>query len=332
MKLDDAIHATAGLVYLSFLLCLTAFWPSVSLLFLLCAHVVMVALVNLAHIIPPGSALGAMLVSAYDTGAFHWSQSLSFHLSKEQNNWMNMIHLFVLLANLVGYLSITHNESPPTTILLGGERAFDHSRLGVVPTFAEPSHTPVQDLVSSHGGRVVQLAKRGYYYAEEYRGFFGMQSQTQCTPGSGWRCYAIGVRTFESVNQRESSGEAGWKDMSFYQPLPTPAYDVDVQVEVSTGAGPGNCSSMQPIYIQHVSGQGNVIGPYRPAMDFAWKDPPDKTVCPGGLIGCVPGQRQSLVNYTSSLRSWCSANRASHPEGMPPPGGGSAGVRAPHDP
>ena len=53
--------------------------------------------------------------------------------------------------------------------------------------------------------------------------------------------------------------------------------------------GAGNCTSMEPMYIQHVSGQGNVIGPYRPAMDFAWKDTPDKTVCPGGLIGCVPG-------------------------------------------
>lgn len=101
--------------------------------------------------------------------------------------------------------------------------------------------------------------------------------------------------------------------------------------------GAGNCTSMEPMYIQHVSGQGNVIGPYRPAMDFAWKDTPDKTVCPGGLIGCVPGaaryrlfmakhginpyrpthtgQRQSLENYTASLRSWCSENRVGHPGG-----------------
>lgn len=114
-----------------------------------------------------------------------------------------------------------------------GERAFDHSRLGAPPeswVSSAPTPTPIQDLVNNHNGRTVQLAQRGYYYAEEYRGFFGMQATTPCTSGSGWKCYAIGVRIFESMNQRETSGDAGWKDMSFYQPLPTPAYDVDVQV------------------------------------------------------------------------------------------------------
>lgn len=122
MGTKDVVHATAGIVYLIFLLCLTIFWPSVSLIFLLCAHVIMVALVNLAQMIPEGSVGGGMIKSMYDTKGFHWTQSLSFHLSNEGNNWMNMIHMFVLLTNLVGYLAITHNESPPTTILLGGER------------------------------------------------------------------------------------------------------------------------------------------------------------------------------------------------------------------
>jgi hypothetical protein len=46
---------------------------------------------------------------------------------------------------------------------------------------------------------------------------------------------------------------------TFYQPLPTPDYRVRIKHHE-------NCSTMQPIYMQHVSGDGMVLGQTRPLL------------------------------------------------------------------
>lgn len=73
------------------------------------------------------------------------------------------------------------------------------------------------------------------------------------------------------------------------------------------------CSTLPNIFIQHVSGQGNVIGPYRPIVDFAWNNPTNETMCPTpSVIGCVANQRQPLAAYTASLRKFCSTMKKIH--------------------
>lgn len=108
--------------------------------------------------------------------------------------------------------------------------------------------------------------------------------------------------------------------MSFFQPLPTPAYDVDVQVAVSVagpdGAIPDACATLDGVYIQNVDGQGHVLGGYRPLIPhFAWGSAADKTMCAHAeapTIGCVGMQRQTEAEYRTSLRAHCTSVRQEH--------------------
>jgi hypothetical protein len=83
----------------------------------------------------------------------------------------------------------------------------------------------------SHDGEH-RLTSSGMYEAPRY---------SKCK-AMARRCYSVGVNM-----------------TTFYQPLPTPDYRVRIKHHE-------NCSTMQPIYMQHVSGNGVVLGQTRPLL------------------------------------------------------------------
>ena len=163
-----------------------------------------------------------------------------------------------------------------------------------------------------------------------------MNIDVQCGATPEWRCFAVGVRNHEGRdNVLESE--------SWYQPLPSDIYDVDVQVAVNfEPSDPTVTTPMHnpcgAIFIQHVTGQSNVIGPYKPILDFDWSFQPSNTISPPSLsvIGAISQQRQSYAQYLASMQEHCSSTsevRVKHDDGgvrysavyIPIPGGGSKG-------
>ena len=164
---------------------------------------------------------------------------------------------------------------------------------------------------------LVQMAQRGFYYAEEYRGDFGSVAGRKCLPDSGWRCFAVGVRTFNNgdppLSQTPSSGD------SWYQPLPTRGYNVDLQVAAAvdaavavngSAAAVDPCTTLGEIYIQHVNGLGKTVGSFRPIMEFNGSQPRTINMCPGDgvAMGCSM-QAQTAAAYVASLRAECTRIR-----------------------
>jgi hypothetical protein len=171
---------------------------------------------------------------------------------------------------------------------------------------------------------LVQMAQRGFYYAEEYRGEFGAPPADPnvprvCTPASGWRCFAVGVRTFDNKENPSSNTPSGGD--SWYQPLPTPGYNVDLQVAAaidvavtvngSASAAVDPCTTLGEIYIQHVNGFGKPVGNFRPIMEFNGSQPRTISLCPANstTIGCATGQTQTAAGYIASLRAECTRIR-----------------------
>lgn len=146
----------------------------------------------------------------------HGLDLIAFHLRNPYNNWMNMIHIIVLLLNFVAFLAVTYNESPPSSLLIP-EKAYDHTTFGVVPLEGSKG---AFEAIPERDMHLVQLAQKGYYYAEEYVGYYGANPLTPCN-GTEWTCYSVGVRHYLGEQEKQNS---------FYQPLPSPAYSVDVQV------------------------------------------------------------------------------------------------------
>lgn len=325
-KLRHAPHVMAGFVHLSFVLTVTCFWPSASLISLLIFQGVVVSLFLYACLFGVDKPawvktvvyffIGGQFVNDTNDQLNPWVVPCFQHFYNH-SNWLNGVHALVLGLNLVAFLTVAHNESPPTTILLQ-ERPYDHTLFGGDGGFK--SQVYVGEALT-----VVQLAQKGYYYAEEYTGHFGMNRLARCNGTAttqGWRCYAVGVRNFRGVQDRSRPDPDSRGILSFFQPLPSPAYDVDVQVAVSTADSDGNipdaCKSLDGIYVQHVNGQGNVLGAYAPIVsDFAPANPANETVCAHAeapTVGCVGTQRQTETAYVASLRAHCTSVRTRHVE------------------
>ena len=224
------MHNAAGVWYVCCLVVLTAIWSSPSLLVLTGTHVVVVLVgwfIRKRHRkINEGKNK--------DKGFFKDMSNIDivhFHLHREDHVIINIVHISVVASNMLAYLMLAHNEMPPSTMLLP-ETMYNHEHFG---TNMYGRMGTIADRTSER--RLVQLAQKGFYYAEEYTGTFGTAGKT-CTPESsdGWKCYAVGVMHFLQSTPVDASrtvprGISGSStDLYFYQPLPTPAYKVEVQV------------------------------------------------------------------------------------------------------
>lgn len=303
----------AGALYAAFLICLTVFWPSITLIVLVSTHAAIVVLLlacayfdRISTSTTKGgsarSILDALGVDPDDgtrsSSLFMVLHCLGWHLQarNKMGTMVTFTHTIVLLLNLGAFLAVVHNESPPSSVLIPQEHT-DHTRFGIVPG----GHFSSMDDHSSL--KLLQLAQRGYYYAEEYNGDIGTMPGKRCDGTDGIRCYAVGVRHFLDGHT------------SVFQPLPTPAYDVDVQVAVSMAAernpAVGRCTSLEPIYTQQIivndTHQSEIfkLSP-QPLVQLAWGTEADRPLCPWGHagaeghLGCMQKQRQTEV-YTTRM-------------------------------
>lgn len=311
LELPEVAHPLLSVLYVVFLLCLTIFWPSISLIVLLSTHTAVVLIMLLKwsmcnmfklpnwftgrkddDIDGRGNYESVLRRLPNNSTVYNYAtELLSFHFIHRNTAWFNIIHLVILLANFSGFLTQTHNSSPPSTLKLPS-KPFDHSLFGVSTggILAEQEDLSLQ-----------KLAQTGFYYAERYHGKFGTNGAA-CTSSSGWHCYAVGVRHDMDNGQ------------SFYQPLLTPSYDVDVQVAVSPGLHPVNkCVNLDPIFVQHVRGdEGPIDARYLPLVDSAYDKTQTQQMCPTAQssIGCMQNQRQTYQELTDSIRNLCQADES----------------------
>lgn len=299
-KLPPFIHPLLSSLYVTFLVCITVFWPSISMIVLLCTHGALVIAILFSWTLFGDGKLPSYITGGYNkvgrsgqepTIYSYAVELLSFHFTHPQTTWFNIIHLVILIANFAGFLTVTHNSAPPSTLKLPS-RPFDHSLFGVS---TGGILTEQEDL------SLQKLAQTGFYYADRYYGKFGTSPGVTCNSASGWHCYAVGIR------HDMDNGK------TFYQPLLTPSYDVDVQVAVSVGLHPADkCVSLSPIFIQHVKGDGNPVDfLYKPLVDSAWDKARTLTVCPPGTgIGCIKNQRQTYEELTKSIQTLCQSDES----------------------
>ena len=145
---DYDVQTLLGIVYVIFLLVLTVFWPSISLILLTSIHAFLVILVgslflgiqgtNVMSSISGGtgnvgiSGWQARVIGViFGTYTFFYAQNkleirvypiprgmdlLAFHLRNPYSVWINMIHIIVLVLNMMAFLTVTFNESPPSTL------------------------------------------------------------------------------------------------------------------------------------------------------------------------------------------------------------------------
>lgn len=177
IDIATVLHAVAGVVHFLFVLIVTFFWPSATLIGLLAFQVVAIGFITEARLygLPlaylgakkntdPKSALNHNLLTLllghqYELpGPGVWDVLSFQHARHGKHNWLNYVHFLVLGANLVAFLTVTHNQSPPTTIQLT-ERQNDHTLFGAGGGF----HSQV---FQGESLPVVQLAQKGFYYAE----------------------------------------------------------------------------------------------------------------------------------------------------------------------
>jgi hypothetical protein len=116
------LNTVIGLVYVSWILALTGFWPSSSLIFLVALHfggAIWVAVNKQDHEISKG-VQGILQI-------FSWH-----HVPAKQyghiHYFMAIAHLFIVFVNMLGFLEVTIKEMPPSTIRFGGEMQLDHTR------------------------------------------------------------------------------------------------------------------------------------------------------------------------------------------------------------
>jgi hypothetical protein len=334
--------AMVSVSYVILLICLTVFWASPSLITLLVVHVLILGVAMMRACSRQNGdkdksndvkdTLASIVYGneVYAQGGHHRIISAdvwAFHLY-EKFRFFNAVHILVLLFNLAVFCTDTYNSAPPITLRLNTPSSVDHRKWG------EGGFGLLGD---NYIPRTMPLAQKGYYYAEEYTGNFGLDTYQNCnethpcteTPPAtvgmpcgvnGWKCYAIGVRHFTEKNTRVN----GKCSSNVYQPLPTPDYEVELQVGVSVPQVFNSnvqqnivsaCDTLEPIYVQHVTGAGNVISHYRPLLDLAVGHVGDKMLCPneyGHHIGCIGGQRQTEADYRASIRAECTKAKETH--------------------
>lgn len=269
----DYIHFSIGLLYILTLITITILWNSPSLLALTSCHIVIVLLFYLLGV---GENTVADRVFYFVFGGHEDKGSLigliSWHMHNQHNNWVNLLHLLVLLGNFVFFLNYVQTDMPPSSILFSDQVTRDHNLFGTTGfnTIATPTMS------------MVELAPKGYYQLEEYKGKIGMNSVGNiCGSTSDWKCFILGIRS------PTPDGTGTW-----YQPLPSEGYDIDLQVAVGLQSvtTPPTCPTM---FLQQVTGQGNVMGPFRPIMEFSWGSEANNTITPTGTYHAS----QSILCY-----------------------------------
>lgn len=232
-------HDIIGSIYICGLFLITVFWNSPSLVVLSGSHLMAVFFfaVMTRRDSEVANRVLDVIFSGHKKNNLHPLKILGWHIHNPNHNWLNLLHLTVLLVNFVFFLNFMQNDMPPASI-----------------KFSEPQVSRDQSVFGSTGFTslaadpsklsVVELAGKGYYQLEEYKGYVGM-SNVLCGSQPDWKCFAVGVRT----NSNDGTRTSTW-----YQPLPSDAYDVDLQVAVGLQslATPPTCP---PIFVQHVTGK-----------------------------------------------------------------------------
>ena len=285
------IHCIVGIFYIVMLAALTIVWNSPSMVLLTASHVFFVVMLILRKkgVFKSNKTLERVvqIVFPHDDKDTRWTTIFSWHMHNPNHNWVNLLHILTLLWNLIFFMNVTYNTMPTSTIRFPHQMARDHSKFGM-NGFADMDDSKL---------RLVQLASKGYYQLEEYKGNYGMNVGVRCGSTPQWRCFAVGVRSTDD----------------WYQPLPSDQYDVDLQTSVvladSGGNTTGNTAICGAIFIQHITGQSNVIGPYYPIIDLDWAASPTFTMTPpSGNLGVISQQRQSYAQYATSMQQHCSSS------------------------
>lgn len=301
-------------VYMASLVILFLLWPSMSLIFLL-----------FIHFFITGGLLSGYFMQVEDEDTQNkWKEmsmttrlmeSLAFHMCPTLKIWSNfsMAHIVILAINYWFLMTMTYQNMPPSTLAISdgmGYRA-NHMKFGAGGEFKKLYDATIANQ-SVTNWRPMALASSGYYYAERYVGKFGANGNLcndQAYNLQKWKCYAIGVR--HTLSDKTT----------VWQPMPTSAYDVDVQFAVSmastSGADvPAACATSLPVYVQHVSGSGEILDMFKPvpfmearALNSTVVTQPVSQICPEGgstgIIGCTTNQMTNLQQYLTSFRGTC---------------------------
>lgn len=236
----DYIHYILGSAYVAGLITITILWNSPSLIILSGAHLVLVSLFMVMSPKDSGTAdrIFKFIFPSQSQDDRHPLKILSWHIHNPNHNWLNLLHLLVLIVNLVFFLNFVQSDMPPSSIKFPEQTTRDHGAFGSTGFTSSSSITDYSKL------SMVELASKGYYQLEEYKGYIGMNNALCGSTTNDWKCFAVGVRT--PMNDGTSS--------TWYQPLPSDAYDVDLQVAV--GLQSVTTSPLcPPVFMQHVTGK-----------------------------------------------------------------------------
>ena len=130
----DRVHYAIGCLYLIILLFLTIVWNSVSLIVLTGAHVFLIIIYMMIHHTTDTVENGALKIivemvfpqSQKNANANQFMGIMSWHIHNSNHNWVNLIHIIVLMTNLLFFLDFTYNDLTPSTIKLPAQVIFHH--------------------------------------------------------------------------------------------------------------------------------------------------------------------------------------------------------------